>query len=378
MDSIVIRFSAPFTLESNYCYLTTKNFKSNFLSSIPRTKSFNFKLENKSKGQNGVVFDESAYEAERLSLDAKARQSMAETSKREVEMGTEDDPKAWKWVIRKRIWDLMETRNFSQNPRPVHHRIPNFVGAAVAAKNLGGLEEFQVAGCVKVNPDSPQKQVRFLTLSGGKKLLTPQPRLRTGFFSVLESSMLSPSTINEACTSVGVAKYGRPIGLDEKIKVDLIVIGSVAVDPKTGARLGKGEILTSKLDFPFFFLRKGSAFQGFAELEYGMLRYMGAIDDSTPVVTSVHDCQLVDDIPVEKLLIHDVPVDIICTPTQVIFTNTTIPKPQGIYWDKLSPEKLGQIRILRELKSRIERETGQKLPSGPSEKLPPTAQRKRR
>ena len=26
--------------------------------------------------------------------------------------------------------------------------------------------------------------------------------------------------------------------------------------------------------------------QGFAELEYGMLRYMGAIDDSTLVVTS--------------------------------------------------------------------------------------------
>lgn len=44
----------------------------------------------------------------------------------------------------------------------------------------------------------------------------------------------------------------------------------------------------------------------------------------------MHDCQLVDDIPVEKLLIHDVPVDIICTPTQVIFTNTSIPKPQGL------------------------------------------------
>ncbi|KAI8028688.1 5-formyltetrahydrofolate cyclo-ligase-like protein COG0212 [Camellia lanceoleosa] len=45
---------------------------------------------------------------------------------------------------------------------------------------------------------------------------------------------------------------------------------------------------------------------------------------------SVHDQQLVDDIPVEKLLIHDVPVDIICTPTQVIFTNTPIPKPQEV------------------------------------------------
>ncbi|XP_024164234.1 5-formyltetrahydrofolate cyclo-ligase-like protein COG0212 [Rosa chinensis] len=242
-----------------------------------------------------------------------------------------------------------------QNPRPVHHRIPNFVGASAAADKLGGLEAFRVGNCVKVNPDSPQKQVRFLTLSDGKKLLTPQPRLRTGFFSVLESEMMTPSTLKEACTSVGVAKHGRPIGLDEKIKVDLIVIGSVAVDPRTGARLGKGE--------------------GFAELEYGMLRYMGAIDDSTPVVTTVHDSQLVDDIPIEKLLVHDVPVDIICTPTQVIFTNTSIPKPQGIYWDKLSPEKLGQIKILRELKRRIEQETGQKLPCGPSEKLPPTARR---
>lgn len=50
----------------------------------------------------------------------------------------------------------------------------------------------------------------------------------------------------------------------------------------------------------------------------------------------------------------------------------------GIYWDKLSQEKLGQIRILRELKNRVERETGQLLPCGPSEKLPPTAQRRQR
>ena len=31
---------------------------------------------------------------------------------------------------------------------------------------LGELEVFRSANCVKVNPDSPQKQVRFLTLSG--------------------------------------------------------------------------------------------------------------------------------------------------------------------------------------------------------------------
>ncbi|KAG4380392.1 hypothetical protein AAZX31_16G149200 [Glycine max] len=320
------------------------------LSTNPRNRWFKVEATagGSQKKNNNKAFDAAAFEAERLALDAEARRTMADAA----------DPKAWKWIIRKRIWDMMEARNFANNPRPVHHRIPNFVGASVAAEKMRELDVFQDAQCVKVNPDSPQKQVRFLTLSDGKKLLTPQPRLRTGFFSVLDSNMLTLDTIKEACTSVGVAKHGRPIGLDEKIKVDLIVIGSVAVDPKTGARLGKGE--------------------GFAELEYGMLRYMGAIDDSTRVVTSVHDCQLVDDIPVEKLLIHDVPVDIICTPTQVIFTNTSIPKPQGIYWDKLSPEKLGQVRILRELKKRIEQETGQKLPTGPSEKLPPTAQRSRR
>ncbi|XP_021283708.1 5-formyltetrahydrofolate cyclo-ligase-like protein COG0212 [Herrania umbratica] len=350
MDSNMIRLSAPFTYNHSNLF-TNQKLKRRF-------PSISYGLQGRNNYHSDAKeFDESAFEAERLRLDAKARDSMAQTSKRVMEVlaEEEDGPKAWKWVIRKRTWDLMEARNIAQNPRPVHHRIPNFIGAPAAAKNLSELQVFGMANCVKVNPDSPQKQVRFLTLSDGKKLLTPQPRLRTGFFSVLESSKLTPSTINEACTSLGVAKYGRPIGLDEKIKVDLIVIGSVAVDPKTGARLGKGE--------------------GFAELEYGMLQYMGAIDESTPVVTSVHDCQLVDDIPVEKLLVHDVPVDIICTPTQVIFTNTAILKPQGIYWEKLSPEKLGQIRILRELKNRIERETGQKLPCGPSEKLPPTAQR---
>ncbi len=50
-------------------------------------------------------------------------------------------------------------------------------------------------------------------------------------------------------------------------------VGSSCVD-RNGCRLGKGE--------------------GFAELEYGVLRWMGAIDDNTPVVTTVHDCQVTD------------------------------------------------------------------------------------
>ena len=45
-------------------------------------------------------------------------------------------------------------------PRPVHHRIPNFVDAEEAAARLATLPEFLAARVVKVNPDTPQKAVR--------------------------------------------------------------------------------------------------------------------------------------------------------------------------------------------------------------------------
>lgn len=59
-----------------------------------------------------------------------------------------------------------------------------------------------------------------------------------------------------------------------------------------------------------------------------------------------------------------------CTPPpllphlQVIRTNTQLSRPAGILWDKLSPQKLAQIRVLRDLKLHIEQETGQELPTG--------------
>ena len=67
-----------------------------------------------------------------------------------------------------------------------------------------------------------------------------------------------------------------------------------------------------------------------------------------------------------------VPVDIIVTPTRVIRVGEgRAPKPSGVMWELLSPQKLAQIRVLRDLKRRIEEETGQALPQGPDETLPP-------
>ncbi|KAG2443221.1 hypothetical protein HYH02_009295 [Chlamydomonas schloesseri] len=315
------------------------------------------------RAPTGGAFDAESYNAERLKLDEQARDGMRTQLARDASAEAAAPGSvagAWKWAIRKKIWDYMEENDIARFPRPVHHRIPNFVNADVAAERLSDLPEFVNAQCIKVNPDTPQKMVRNLVLTRNKTLLTPQPRLRTGFFSRLTSASFPPQDLNEACTSAGVAKYGEPLSLDTPVKVDLIVVGSSCVDPASGARLGKGE--------------------GFAELEYGILRYMGAIDEHTLVVTTVHDCQVLEPgaIDVSKMLEHDVPVDIIVTPTRVIRTNTNLPKPPGILWHKLSPQKLGQIRILQQLKQRIERETGTKLPSGPDETLPPLAARGKR
>ena len=55
-----------------------------------------------------------------------------------------------------------------------------------------------------------------------------------------------------------------------------------------------------------------------------------------------------------------------------------MPKPPGILWDRLSPQKLQQIKVLQQLKQRIEAEQGCALPTGPDEVLPPLAQRGKR
>lgn len=298
-------------------------------------------------------FDEVAYEKDRLSKDAEAMKAMKEIS--DIEFSQLRTP--WKWTIRKRIWDLMEEKDIARFPRPVHHRIPNFVGADQAAMRLASLSEFQDAQCIKVNPDTPQRSVRHAVLEQGKTLLTPQPRLRTGFFSTIRMDTLPSLVEIKDCTnSKGVAKWGTPVTLNEKYKVDLVVVGSTAVCPETGARVGKGE--------------------GFAELEWGILSAQGNLDAATTlVVTTVHDEQIVYDIPAGSLTRHDVPVDIIVTPTKVIRVPNRAPKPSGIMWDLLSPQKLSQIRVLRQLKSEIEEREGKPLPSGPDEVLPPTASR---
>jgi len=233
-----------------------------------------------------------------------------------------------KQSIRECVWDMMEREGIARFPRPVHGRIPNFEGAERAAARLSELDAFERARVVKVNPDAPQHLVRQNVLSSGKRLLVPTPRLRQGFV-LLEPNAIPTSKIGYASTIKGSFKFGRLVGLEALPKVDLIVIGSVAVTPD-GARLGKGG--------------------GYSEIEYAVLRQLGLVDSKTPVVTTVHDVQVVnDEVPLEA---HDLIVDVIVTPTKTIATGSRAPKPSGIIWEEVSGEMMKAIPMLGQLKDR--------------------------
>ncbi|NWV71936.1 MTHSD protein, partial [Malurus elegans] len=238
---------------------------------------------------------------------------------------------ASKWDIREKVWEHLEAAGLAEFPRPVHGRIPNFKGSLQACCSLRDMDVFSRAREVKVDPDKPLEGARLAALQARKTLLVPTPRLRTGLFNrIVPPPGATKEILRRCATSQGVKEYSVPVGLDGKARVDLVVVGSVAVSEK-GWRIGKGE--------------------GYADMEYAMMVSMGAVQEDTPIVTIVHDCQVLD-IAEELLDDHDLTVDYILTPTRTIQTNCKRPKPQGIMWHKVSSEMLGKIPILKILRSR--------------------------
>jgi hypothetical protein len=88
------------------------------------------------QGQEEEEEEEVESEEQRLHLDAEARKAMAQISSSQTQQDEPETPGAWKWNIRKRVWDILESQNLARDPRPVHHRIPNFVHAETAASKV--------------------------------------------------------------------------------------------------------------------------------------------------------------------------------------------------------------------------------------------------
>lgn len=238
------------------------------------------------------------------------------------------DPARLREDLRKRVWDLMESRNITKFPRPVYGRIPNFVGADAAALRLSNIGMLNNKRVVKVNPDSPQKPVRELVLRSGKTLVMPTPRISEGFL-LLDPDKIPDESVGYASTISGAFKHGERVDPWSLPKIDLIVAGSVAVD-FFGGRLGKGE--------------------GYSELEYGILFECGKVTSDVYIVTTVHDSQVVSErIPLEP---WDFTVDMIVTPARFIWTRGPRVRPEGLLWEFIKPEKFNEIPLLKILKTR--------------------------
>ena len=229
--------------------------------------------------------------------------------------------------IREAVWRSMTEAKVAAFPG-AFGRIPNFVGASKAHEHLAGLDAWKKAKAIKCNPDAPQRPVRKRALVEGKVVYMAVPRLTSErcFVELDPKRIVDPSF---ASTIKGAFKLGRLVHPKDMPKIDLIVCGSVAVS-RDGARLGKGG--------------------GFSDLEYALTRSLGLVDAHTLVATTVHPLQIVED--VIPMTSHDVVLDYIATPDELIHCRPTYPKPEGIYWEEVG-EKLEEIPILRELSAKV-------------------------
>ncbi|WP_303647867.1 5-formyltetrahydrofolate cyclo-ligase [Haloarchaeobius amylolyticus] len=229
-----------------------------------------------------------------------------------------------KQALRERVWDALEEQNQARFPFPPHGRIPNFKGCEAAAERVVETAVWQAAESIKANPDSPQKPLRRAALEAGKTVYMAVPRLRDEK-PFLELDPARIDDIDRAVTIAGSSELGVQVAPEDVPEIDCIVSGSVAVTPD-GDRVGKGE--------------------GYSDLEFAVLREFGLVDDDTPVVTTVHDLQVVDeDVPVGP---HDVSLDLVATPSTT-YRPEPRPKPTGLDWDLLDEERLSEIPVLARL-----------------------------
>jgi len=229
-----------------------------------------------------------------------------------------------KAAARQHVWDTLAAEKVARFPFPPHGRIPNFAGAESAAARLFEIEPWKSAKVIKVNPDAPQRPVRAEALRRGITVFVPTPRLRGGF-KKLDPSKIPDDKIGEAAGLSRADRWATEISLKKLPRLDAIVCGSVAVT-REGRRCGKGE--------------------GYSDLEFAILRELGHAP--VPVATTVHDLQLVDEVPRDPT---DQPLTAIVTPTQTIRVKKLGPAPKGIDWDRLSAGDLATMPVLSQLKA---------------------------
>jgi len=229
--------------------------------------------------------------------------------------------------LRELIWQRIAADPEVRTAVPPAGRIPGFQQAEAAAQRLAQLDEWRAARALKTNPDTPQLPVRRLALEQGKRLYMAVPKLATErpFIALAAPPGVSAELL---ASSEGAQRHGVPTRVDELPPIDLIVCGTVAVNPD-GVRIGKGA--------------------GYADLEYALLSELGLVTERTWIATTVHDVQVLEqELPETE---HDFRVDFVVTPTRVIRC-PRVARPRGLIWEQLDADKIAAIPELAARQSR--------------------------
>lgn len=237
---------------------------------------------------------------------------------------------AAKAALRDEVWGRLEDAGVARFPG-ARNRISNFVGAEQAAERLRDTTAWQAARTVKANPDSPQWPVRQRALEDGKTLYMAVPRLaQADPFFLLDPDHLADSP-RRASSIRGASASAVTVAIDDVDPVDLVVTGCVAVS-RDGTRLGKGG--------------------GFSDLEFAVASEAGLVGAGTIVATTVHPLQVLPAGAIPRTD-HDVAVDLIVTPEDVIEVTRPTDRPAGrLVWTELTDDKIASIPLLQQLRAR--------------------------
>ena len=83
---------------------------------------------------------------------------------------------------------------------------------------------------------------------------------------------------------------------------------------------------------------------GFSDLEYALLAEARKVSDKTVIATTVHPVQILsEELPTTA---HDIPVDLIATPSAAIDVERAFERPRGVLWDHLQPPQIHEIPVL--------------------------------
>jgi 5-formyltetrahydrofolate cyclo-ligase len=187
--------------------------------------------------------------------------------------------------IRDYVWNMMVEKRIASFPYPPHGRIPNFVGAEAASRQIKKLDEYNKAECIFSPPDGVLIPLRRMILMDGKILAYSTPHM-TSF------KMMRPGTTVKVSIK-DLIRSGEPLTRS----VDIAVVGSVAVDKK-GNRIGKGS--------------------GYGDKE---LAYLKERNPEILSGTLVHSSQVFEDFS-NLAQEHDIPVDFILTEKELIIISS--------------------------------------------------------